>query len=456
MSELLSMVQWQTLDTWIVVVGALCGMSCALLGTFLVLRRMSMMGDAISHAVLPGLAIAFLVAGSRGSLVMLVGAGVVGLLTAVFTQWIHRAGRVDEGASMGVVFTVLFAIGLILIVHVAEHGSDELGRAAGVDLDPRCVLQGALEMVHLYPVTLFGVSAPRAFWITAAVFIANVAIVALLYKELKISAFDPALATSLGISADWMHYLLMTLVAITTVVAFESVGSILVIAMLIVPAAAAHLLTDRLGSMLGLAMIIAVIAAVTGHWSAINVPSWVGFDGQSASTAGMIAVVSGLVFSLALLLAPRRGIVSQILNRLALSVRVAREDALGLLLRAEERGGTLTPTELRGAVRATGAGSGAVSWALHQLQRQQLVRHDSGRLQLTVAGKARATELLRSHRLWETYVEEHFHLPTDHVHGPAERLEHVTDPALRERLADTLANPTHDPHGRPIPPNDAT
>ncbi len=113
-------------DTWIVVIGVLCAGSCALLGNFLVLRRMSMMGDAISHAVLPGLAVAFLITGSRASPVMFVGAAIVGVLTALFTQWVHRFGEVDRGASMGVVFTTLFAIGLILIVRAADH----------VDLDP--------------------------------------------------------------------------------------------------------------------------------------------------------------------------------------------------------------------------------------------------------------------------------------------------------------------------------
>ena len=140
------------LDGWIVAAGILCAMSCALLGNFLVLRRMSMMGDAISHAVLPGLAIAFLVTNSRESLPMFIGAAIVGVLTALFTQWINRFGRVEESASMGVVFTSLFAIGLILIVRAADH----------VDLDPGCVLYGAIEMVPLDIRNVFGFEIPRA------------------------------------------------------------------------------------------------------------------------------------------------------------------------------------------------------------------------------------------------------------------------------------------------------
>jgi manganese/zinc/iron transport system permease protein len=131
--------EWFSLDTWIVVVGVLAAVSCALLGNFLVLRQMSMMGDAISHAVLPGLAIAFLITQARTSWLMFLGAAVIGVLTAVFTQWISRFGKVDRGASMGIVFTTLFALGLLLIVQAADS----------VDLDPSCVLYGAIELTPL-------------------------------------------------------------------------------------------------------------------------------------------------------------------------------------------------------------------------------------------------------------------------------------------------------------------
>src|SRR5687768_3645053 len=299
---------WQ-LDGWIVAAGILCAMSCALLGNFLVLRKMSMMGDAISHAVLPGLAIAFLVTHSRESLPMFIGAAIVGVLTALFTQWINRFGRVEESASMGVVFTSLFAIGLILIVRAADH----------VDLDPGCVLYGAIEMVPLDVRNVFGFQVPRAVVTLAIVFAANLLFVLLFYKELKISSFDPELATTLGMNATVMHYLLMTFTAITTVAAFESVGSILVVAMLIVPAAAAHLLTDRLASMIVVSLVLAVLSALGGHVAALTVPTWFGFS--DTSTAGMMAVVAGVLFTVAMLAAPRHGVISKLVHRAMLTLR---------------------------------------------------------------------------------------------------------------------------------------
>ncbi len=292
---------WLSFDTWIVVVGVLCAVACALPGCFLVLRRMSMMGDAISHAVLPGLAIGFLATGSRASLPMFAGAAIVGVLTAVFTQWISQFGKVDRGASMGIVFTTLFALGLLLIVQAADH----------VDLDPGCVLYGAIELTPLDVLFTFqwgGVplEVPRAAVVLGVVLLVNLATILALYKELKISSFDPSLATTAGINASFMHYLLMALVAVTTVASFEAVGSIIVIAMLIVPAATAYLLTDRLGVMLALAAAAAALSAGLGHLGALAVPGWFGFE--STSTSGMMAVAAGLLFLFAWLFSPSHGL----------------------------------------------------------------------------------------------------------------------------------------------------
>ncbi len=295
---------WYTIDTWIVVIGALAATSCALLGNFLVLRKMSMMGDAISHAVLPGLALAFLVTSARTSLAMFIGAALVGVITAVFTQWISRFGKVDEGASMGIVFTSLFAIGLLLIVQAADH----------VDLDPSCVLYGAIELTPLDVIwrpTLFGLEfhVPRAALVLGAIVVLNLGFLISFFKELRISSFDPELATTMGINSNLVHYLLMSLVAVTTVAAFEAVGSIIVIAMLIVPPATALLLTDRLWIMVVLSVVFACASALFGHISALVVPSWFGFD--DTSTSGMMAVVSGLLFALIMFVAPRHGLLSK-------------------------------------------------------------------------------------------------------------------------------------------------
>lgn len=282
---------------WIIVTGVLAAASCGLLGSFLVLRKMSMLGDAISHAILPGIVLAFLATQSRHPFYMLIGAGALGLFTAVCTEFLHRKGRLQSDASIGVTFTWLFAVGVILVSMYTGH----------VDLDQECVLYGEIAYVP-WDVWIWNDydMGPRAVWILASVFVLDVLFVLLCFKELKVTTFDPQLAESMGISTQFFHYALMTMVSLTTVAAFESVGAILVVAMLIAPGATAYLLTDNLKVMLFLAMLIGSAAAVGGYLFA----HWI-----DASIAGAMAMVAGLLFTAALLGAPRHGIFARYLAR---------------------------------------------------------------------------------------------------------------------------------------------
>lgn len=436
-------------DGWIMLVGMLSACSCALLGVYLVLRRMSLMGDAISHAVLPGLVLAFIISNSRAAWPMFIGAVIVGMLTALLTQAIATYGKVEHGAAMGVVFSVLFACGLILVEQTTKS----------VDLDPQCVLFGNIVLTPLDTVLLFGAEIPRAAVFLSVVFCLDVLFVALFFKELKICAFDSSLASTIGINASLMHYGLMVAVAVTVVAAFESVGSILVIAMLIVPAAAAHLLTDRLVVMIVLSMVIAAASAIGGHLLGVFGPAWVGLS-DSLETSGMMAVVAGAILVAALFLSPEYGIIGKLYHRLALSFQIVREDVLGLVYRWQE----MRPDGDRAIRRAEilqAIGDGILArWTLGSLRRRReiaIAPDRSGRdvsITLTSPGHARACHLVRSHRLWESYLAKHFHLPLDHLHMPAERVEHFITPAMRDELDGELIGPARDPHGRVIPDRD--
>jgi manganese/zinc/iron transport system permease protein len=278
---------------WVMLIGSLVGASCALVGCFLILRRLSMLGDAISHAVLPGIVFAFLLTGSRNIFPMLIGAGALGLLTAFLTDALHRYGKLQSDASIGVTFTWLFALGVILISRFAGQ----------VDLDTDCVLYGEIIFAPLDTLIIgdneYG---PRAVWMLGGVTLANLLFVMLGYKQLKVCAFDPELAASLGVKVALWHYLLMGFVSMTTVGAFESVGAILVVAMLVVPPNIAYLLTDRLGVMIGLAVLFGVLSAVFGYWIAYVL---------DASVAGAMATVSGFMFILAALGSPSHGVIAR-------------------------------------------------------------------------------------------------------------------------------------------------
>lgn len=281
-----------TYDFQIIITAALVASSCALLGCFLILRKMAMVGDAISHAVLPGIVIAFLISGSRDSVTMLAGAGLVGILTTFLIEFFHKKAKLQTDASIGVTFTWLFAVGVVLISLFAGK----------VDLDQDCVLYGEIAYVPLDLIILPDglIMGPKAIYITGVILAAILLFIILGYKELFLTTFDPAFATALGISTSLWHYLLMGAVSATTVASFESVGAILVVALLIGPAATAYLFTDNFKVMLVLAAGTGVLASILGYYIAY----WL--DG---SIAGAIAMVIGVLFTLAVFFAPAHGLV---------------------------------------------------------------------------------------------------------------------------------------------------
>ena len=418
---------------WIVLTGVLVTASCSLLGTFLVLRKMALLGDALSHSVLPGIAVAFLMSGSRAVLPMFFGAAVLGLLTALLVESFHRRWRVQEDAAIGIVFTALFALGVVIITGYAGH----------VDLDQECVLYGEIAYTP-WDLLLWGDTSlgPRPVWILGAVLALNLTVLALLYKEFKISAFDPALAMSVGINATLMHYLLMGLVALTTVASFESVGAILVVAMLIVPGAAAYLWSDRLIAILELAAFFGMVSAVAGYFLA---SFW------NSSIAGAMVVVIGAIFVFSLLFSPNQGVLARLYQRVRLSLQVAQDHVLLALVRREESGVErvgLRPAELVAVAAVWGV---LARLAIGNLRRRRLLREANGRVELSAKGQQAALRLLRNHRLWETYMSQ-LGLPKDHVHAPADAIEHFIGGELAAELGAQISD-EQDPQGKQIPPS---
>lgn len=430
---------WTIYDTWIAVAGSLVAMGCALLGNFLLLRRMSMMGDAISHTVLPGLVGAFLLTGSRDVVPMFVGAIIIGLMTAFLVQTISKHGSLDEGSVMGVVFTTLFAVGLLLIVQAADR----------VDLDPSCVLYGAIELTPIDVRTVWGHEIPIAVLTNGLMFALNALVVFLLYKELKLTSFDAVYAKSVGIPAGFIHYLLMTLVAATCVAAFESVGSILVIAMLIVPAACAFQLTRRLPAMIAISLVVALVSAWGGHAAAIWVPAQLGLE--ATSTAGSMATMAGVIFCLVFLLSPRNGLLAKGIGQLALAVRFARINALGQLYRASERADMQPASLPREALKAMAESGPWLAPALWAMRLAGEVTRTADGLQLTEKGLVRARRHIRTHRLWESYLADTAGMAPDKVHPSANRLGYFTQGDLESDLERKAGQNQRDPHDREIP-----
>lgn len=277
---------------WIFLMGFFVTAACGMLGSFIVWRQMALVGDAISHSVLPGIVIAFLVTQSRSTLPMFIGALVAGVLTTTLIEFIHTKSRVKTDAALGIVFTTLFAIGVVLISIYGEN----------VDLDTDCVLYGEIEYVSEdVPVSFISaIDIPTQVARMGGVALLVILLIVVFYKQLLVSSFDSGLARSMGINPAIAHHGLMLLLSITVVSAFEAVGAVLVIAMLIFPATTASMLSDRMPVILFISVVIAAISSLLG----VHLALWL-----DVSTAGAMSVVVSSLFGLAWLFSPKRGLV---------------------------------------------------------------------------------------------------------------------------------------------------
>jgi manganese/zinc/iron transport system permease protein len=268
---------------WIMIAGSLVACTCALLGSFLVLRKMAMVGDAIAHAVLPGIVIAFLISGSKATFPVMLGAAATGMLTTFIIELLNKRGGLQEDASIGISFTFLFSVGIILISVFAGQ----------VELDQDCVLNGEIDQLPInLGWSIFSVDIPRNLWTIFPAFILILSFVVLGFRRLQLTTFDENFAAAVGIQISLWHYLLMGAVSLTTVVSFEAVGAILVVAFLVIPPSTAYLITNQLKPMLVLACLFGILSVIFGYYLAVTIDS---------SSAACMAVCSGVIFCIVLI-----------------------------------------------------------------------------------------------------------------------------------------------------------
>lgn len=278
-------------------VAAVVAAACALPGAFLVLRRMAMMSDAISHAILPGIVVGFFITQDLNAPLLILAAAATGVLTVALVELLNKTRLVKEDAAIGIVFPVLFSIGVILIARFAGD----------VHLDTDAVLLGELAFVPFDRFIVGGNDlGPKALFVMSGVGLLTGLFILIFYKELKLATFDAGLAAALGFLPTLLHYALMGLVSVTAVAAFDAVGSILVVALMVGPPAAAHLLTDRLSRMIGLSVGVGILSAFSGYWLA----HWL-----DVSIAGSMATMVGVWFTLSFLFAPHQGYVAVLRRR---------------------------------------------------------------------------------------------------------------------------------------------
>lgn len=279
------------------IIASVVAAACAIPGVFLVLRKMSMISDAISHSILPGIVLGFFALQDLSSPLLVLMAALTGILTVVLVEIINKTGLVKEDTAIGLVFPALFSIGVILIAR----------NAGDVHLDTDAVLVGDLAFAPFDRFYYKDVDlGPKSLWIMCGILLVSTGFLIAFFKELKISTFDAGLATSLGFSPAIMHYGLMTMTSVTTVGAFDAVGAILVVALMIVPAAIAYLLTDNLKKLIIMAILFGIFSAISGYWLA---------HALDVSISGSMATVLGVMFLVAFIIAPDRGLISALIRQ---------------------------------------------------------------------------------------------------------------------------------------------
>ena len=351
------------------IVAVVVAAACAIPGAFLMLRRMSMMSDAISHTVLLGIVLAFFVVADLRSPLLIAGAAAVGLVTVALVEIVNRTGLVREDTAIGLVFPALFSIAVILISAIAGD----------VHLDTDAVLLGELAFAPFNRFTPFGADlGPVALWVMGGILLINVIVGGVFYKELKLATFDAGLATALGFSPALIHYGLMGMVSVTAVGAFDTVGSILVVALMIGPPAAAHLLTDRLPRMLGLSVVIGAACAIGGYWLA---------RALDANIAGSMATVVGVAFVAALLLAPERGLLVTGRRRRRQRWEFARQLLLIHLATHEGTPAAAAESRIDHMQRHMRWQPDFAQRVVQSAAERGLVTHDADRLYLTESGR---------------------------------------------------------------------
>ena len=359
----------------IIATGALVGIAASLLGAFLVLRRSSMLTDAISHSIVFGIVIVWLITGQASGPVQIVGAALTGVLTVVLIELLVKTRRVKSDAAIGLVFPALFSIGVLLLNLYARD----------VHIDTHTVLLGEIGFVWLDTVLLGGVEVPLALLSMSAVTLVNLIFVILLYKELKLMSFDEGLARTLGFMPGVLFYGLLTLTSATAVAAFDAVGAVLFVAFVIVPPSAAYLLTDRLWRMILYGAVISLVSSIVGYYLAVL---W------NVSIGGMMALTTGGFLLLALLLSPRYGLVAQEYRRRGQYAANARRALVVHLFNHEGRTDQEEENTLAALHEHLHWSPAKVDKVVRQAQGSELVALEGEKLRLTLAGRALAREIL--------------------------------------------------------------
>lgn len=415
------------INTRYVVIGSiLLASSTALVGCFTMLRHRSLLGDAIAHAVLPGICLAFWLTETKNPLVLLIGSFVSGWLSLVCIDWLAKHTRLKEDTIIASMLSLFFALGIVFLTAIQQTG---LASQSGLD-----------KYLFGQAASLIGTD----LWVFGTVGLVLILSILLFYKEFKLLSFDPAFARVQGLPVDKLELLMTSLTVAAVVVGIQAVGVVMMAAMLITPAAAARFFTNRLPLMMALAAGFGAISGLAG--------AFISYTAPGMPTGPWIVMVVSIIALASFFFAPGKGIIYQWVKRRQLQEKILLENTLKLLYHLGESKGHLQAAHTLDELLAYRAMEPEVlQKALASLRKKFHVRADNNTWSLTSTGLEQGKRVVKLHRLWELYLSRYLNLPDDHIHDDAEAMEHIITPKLEAWLEQQLQYPDQDPHGEAIP-----
>jgi manganese/zinc/iron transport system permease protein len=421
------LLSFQNPNLFYVVVGSiLLTGSSAIIGSFTFLHKKALLGDAISHAILPGICLAFILSGTRNPIILIIGATITGWLSVMVVDFIVNKTRIKEDSAIGIVLSVFFGVGIVLMTIIQKTGN---ASQAGLD--------------HF----LFGKAAAMVgqdLMVFSVVAIAMLVCVILFFKEFTILAFDRAYATTIGLPVKTIQFILTTLIVLAVVIGIQAVGVVLMAAILITPAAAARFWTNQIHTLIIVACLLGAISGLCG--------AYISYVAPAMPTGPWIVMVMSTLALLSFFLAPKRGVLSRYWRQRAIFRTINDENLLKVLYQLGEEGKnffqvrTLTNIQQRRQFPNT-----VLPQILHRLRKEGYIEEQPNGIVLTQEGMLRGQRIVKIHRLWELYLTTHVNIAPDHVHEDADTIEHLLTPELEAELEHILNYPTEDPHQAEIP-----
>ncbi|QDH80384.1 iron chelate uptake ABC transporter family permease subunit [Echinicola soli] len=424
MEEFIYFFSFQDPNVLMVVTGiVLLSISAAMVGTFTFLDKKALVGDAISHAVLPGVCLAFMISGNKNPYWIVSGAFVTGALSTYTITWVANYTKLKEDTVIASVLSIFFGVGIVMMTQLQQTGNASL---SGLD---HFIFGNAISIVG------------QDLWVYGFLALAIIIVILVFYKEFQLMVFNRSFAESVGLPVKRLEFLFNSLMVLAVVTGIQAIGVVLMAALLITPAAAAKFWTNRLSLMLLIAVIFSVVSGIVGAYISFVLPHM--------PTGPWVVIVLSLIAFLSFFFSTKKGILTKWISKRNYQRKIHRDHILKALFSANEQGHEgLSSSE----VYANFPGkSFRTQYAINKLGKEGYIYEKQLVISLTKKGIKEAGRIVRLHRLWELYMTEYMNIAPDHVHDSAEKLEHIITPELERQLDKNLNFPQEDPHQSIIP-----